>query len=61
MEEKLVALLDEYIERFGKPFPLMQSPEFERAIGHIETSLKENKTVEELFPEIYGSMKNEYR
>ena len=61
MEEKLVALIDEYIERFGKNFPLMQAPGFERAIEHIETSLKENKTVEELFPEIYGSMEDEYR
>ena len=61
MEEKLVALIDEYTGRFGKNFPLMQASGFGRAIEHIETSLKENKTVEELFPEIYGSMEDEYR
>lgn len=56
MEEKLVSLLDEYFDKFGKIFPLSTAPGFAKAISHIEESLKQDKTVEELFPQYYGKL-----
>ena len=54
--DKLLNLINEYYKTFGENFPLIQAPGDDTAIKHIEKSLKENKSVEELYPEFYGSL-----
>lgn len=57
---ELLTLLDEYYAKFGKIYPMMQSLGDELAIKHIKESLQKDKTVEELYPEIYGSLRGKY-
>lgn len=54
--KELLKLLDEYYSRFGKSYPMMQSPGNEKAVEHIKESLRRDKSVEELYPEVYGEL-----
>lgn len=55
-----VKLLDEYFDRFGESFPMMQAPNMEEAKKHLEACLEKGKAAGELFPQVYGALDGVY-
>lgn len=56
MYEMCRSYCDMYYEVFGQSFPLMQSPNMEKAMDHMSDCMEQNKLAEDLYPEIYGAL-----
>lgn len=58
--DKLDGYLDEYREKFGEIFPMMQAENMEKALEHVKVCISKNKLASELYPEIYGALPDKF-
>lgn len=49
------SLLFKYWQKFGECFPLMQAPDDEQAVKHLNECLLKDVSAPKLYPDIYGA------